>query len=230
MSVSIVAPTPLGPVVVKVEWEQEIISLVGVGTTKVVNGKTYEVYTDSRGGTWLRDPNPPHLTVPEARVTPPSMSPDGVPPPIQRGIYWDFSQETYASLCARTGLDVLTRRGQETFRGVQLVSFDATTLATHLIMPARADIGIQHPDQHDRLAIDMQLLPGPTPRESFLSLSIRGDMRDVARYLIAQGIKRLDNVPLQHQDVTYAVSVVIDARVRVVSFFFGSHLLRVIPL
>lgn len=225
------APTPFGPAQIDVTWQGQVTSLENTGQHSVVNGVRYEVYRDNLGGRWLRDPNPPNRIVPEP-TSPQGENERSVLNPRQttRAVLHDFRGQSYAGLCSRAELDALTGRGSERFAGAQVVRFDFATNTAHVVYSMRADLGIPHPDAHPEILFDFQHLPGPTAQQGFLSVAIEGRAVHVGRYLLAQGVTRLSGVPVEYADTVYTCSATIDPVARVLALWYGSHLLRAIPL
>lgn len=220
------------------------MKLTHTGQSTTVNGQQYEVYTDEAGNRYLRDPRPPHSIVPESQLRSANPSRDlPVPMPARgagivnrrqttRPARWDFHGESYASLCTRTGIDRLSASVgvRQTFAGANLLSFDPATLDTHVVYAMRQDLGFPDLQAHPDLRYEIQLLPGPSPSKGFLSIAIEGDVRDVARYLLEQGVVRLDGIPIEHADQVYALSATIDGRARTLTLWYGQHALRAIAI
>ncbi len=236
-SVTVRAEVPFipGPVIIEIIVDGRPTHIDNTGTSRTVNGKTYEVYRDSTGTEWLRDPTPPNRLVRADTMRPASQAPGTDADAVTLGIVntrqtsreflWDFNRHTAAAALAATGLDRVTnQRGiPQTLRGAMLAHFDNVTLETHVIYPMRTDIGIPDLAAHPSLRYDIQLLDG------FMSIAIEGDLRDVARFLAQQGTRVIRGIPLSYQDATYDVDVVIDEPSRLVTFVYGTQILRAIP-
>lgn len=208
-SVRINVPIPVvGPLKVDVEWGNQINSLERspTGENRTVAGVDYEVYVDNKGGRWLRDPRPPHKTVPESAVT-------GISGRTHGGIVnsreatrlalVDFAGWTGATLSEATRLSQVTGRtgASESFHGATVLYWNPESLEATVRYPMRANIGIPHPEKHKDIRYCLQVWQG------MVWVTVEGDVRKVAGWLLAQGIVELQGVPLQFEEGTYEVDV-----------------------
>lgn len=236
-------PTPIGPLIIEFIPRTpgaRPVPVTNTEQTTTIDGKVYQVYIDSAGNRYVRDPNPPNEIVLESEVLGTNPQ-DAAPPPgtgvlnprgTSRPALWDFRGETYAGLCARTGIDRLNGQTntRQSFTGANVLMFDLKTLETHVVYSMRQDIGFPNLRAHPNVRYAIQLLPGPSPSEGFLSIAVEGDARDIARFLLAQGIVRLDGIPVEHADQVYSISAAIDGTARTLTLSFGAHALAVIPI
>lgn len=224
-------PTPFGPAKLELTIDGQVVRLSNTLTTREIHGTKYEVYRDNHGEEWLRSTKPPHDIVRADHLRPPNAGTgdNGLyrmnARATSRRLLWDFRRATAATALAATGLDRLSnQRGvRQSARGATVVEYDNLTYATHVVYPMRTDFGLPDLSLHPGVRYDIQLL------DNFMSIAVEGDLRDVARFLAAQGIQSLRPVRVTHGDLTFEVDVTINAQARVVMFSYGTQVLQVIP-
>jgi hypothetical protein len=230
----IVLPTPFGPVEVVHTHDNTQVRLTRTDRRETHNGHEYEVYTDSQGREWLRDTQPPHDIVPRGQLRANPLNGAGMFNPrgtSQRALI-DFAASSYAQLCTTTGLDGWTgaRHATERQRAAQALYFDNKTLQVHVRYSARQDVGFPHPDDFPRVRFDIQLQPGATASQGFASIALEGDVRDVAEFMMAQGVVRVEGWPVQYRGRSLSVGALFDAVGRRVVFEYAGTVIDTIAL
>ncbi len=228
---TLIIPTPMRPVTIIHEHEGEPLALEWAGQIVNINNHEYDLYKDANGREWIRDRHPPYRVTPRPPANPPGGRWSLNPRITSRAALFDFSQHTYAGLMQSTGLDRWDpTSNRNTTTGAQVLDFDSHTLDTHVVYAMRGDVGIPHPDDHPRIRFDIQMLAAPAGNASFLSVAVEGDLRDVAAYLLDQGITKLTDIPLTHADTVYDCDAVLDRVGRRVVLLYRTTVLRVVPL